>query len=98
MNIIDIIGYDGADWMTNPNRNCAIPDEFTPQEAGAIADQWFPTEMGESRYAKRLCMDCPVARQCFLYAYNHPSIEGIWGGTTTGQRVKLRAGKQRKAA
>lgn len=87
-----------ADWMTDPHRNCAIPTEFTPQEVGVIADQWFPTEAGEAKNATHLCRNCPVIRQCFLFAIQNPEVEGIWGGTTTGQRNKLRAVARKLAA
>ena len=93
--LIDIFGIDSADWMNNEARNCAIPDEFSPEEIGAIADQWFPTELGEIQYAKRLCKGCPVQTQCFQYAYEDSTILGIWGGTSTAQRIKLR--NQKKA-
>lgn len=94
MSIFDVTT---PDWMLHPGRNCAIPDEFEPPEIQHAADMWFPTEIGEARYAKRLCQDCPVQRQCFLYAYNAPELEGVWGGTTTFERNSLRA-KIRKAA
>lgn len=86
----DILNIPSPEWMHNPARNCAIPDEYDAKEQGAIADEWFPTDALEERDARRLCRDCPVARQCFLYAFERPELVGVWGGTTTTERQRLR--------
>lgn len=88
---LDIFAIDSPDWMLNEDRNCAIPPEFTPLDAQQKSDLWFPTEKREEAYAKRLCTGCPTSRQCFAYAYERPELEGVWGGTSTGQRERLRA-------
>jgi len=40
------------------------------------------------RSAKRLCSQCPVANECFMYGmiYNE---WGIWGGTTRRERMAM---------
>lgn len=95
---LDIFAINSPEWMDNPNRNCAIPEEFTPTETRAKSDMWFPTEKREEAYAKRLCHGCPVERQCFMYAFERPELEGVWGATSTGQREKLRNGGGKRAA
>lgn len=94
----DIFNVNSPAWMDNEGRNCAIPEEFTADETRMKADMWFPTESHEAKYAKRLCLNCPVAHQCFMYAYERPELEGIWGGTTTGQRDNLRSKRGWKRA
>ena len=40
--------------------------------------------------AKEVCNDCPVKAMCLDYALSAHMI-GIWGGTTTEDRQKLRS-------
>jgi hypothetical protein len=39
--------------------------------------------------AKEVCNDCPVRLRCFDYAYSAGMV-GVWGGTTSEERTKLR--------
>lgn len=47
-------------------------------------DAWWPegrhTPRNESMRAKKLCLACPVAQQCFDMAMASEEREGIWGG------------------
>ncbi|WP_035696676.1 WhiB family transcriptional regulator, partial [Glycomyces tenuis] len=47
--------------------------------------------------ARRICAACPVQPECRTYALDHPSLCGIWGGSSEMQRKRLRA-KTRRAA
>ncbi|MGW4574561.1 WhiB family transcriptional regulator [Streptomyces tendae] len=40
--------------------------------------------------AKAVCRHCPVTRQCLAWAVDVGPVEGIWGGTTEGERRALR--------
>lgn len=40
--------------------------------------------------AKMICGGCPVADECLTYAIETNQHEGIWGGHTPRERVKLR--------
>ena len=40
--------------------------------------------------AKSICIGCPIRKACLLYALEHTSLSGVWGGTTTAQRTKMR--------
>lgn len=84
----EILNISSPEWMCDPNRNCHIPAEFSPQEARAIADQWLPTPILE-RAATRLCRGCPVVEKCLMYALDNPELEGVWGKTTTAQRQAM---------
>jgi WhiB family redox-sensing transcriptional regulator len=58
---------------------------------------FFPEKGGSPRPAKRLCMGCPVRRQCREYAVARPELDGIWGGTTQRQRQQQRRQQLRDA-
>lgn len=54
----------------------------------------FFTEDGSSTFIeenllKRTCDACPVKSECLDYALNH-AVMGWWGGTSEGQRKRLR--------
>jgi WhiB family redox-sensing transcriptional regulator len=59
-------------------------------------EYWFP-EAGGERYeslvAKKYCGECPVQRQCALYAIAADEAYGIWGGLNDRQRVDVRNGR-----
>jgi WhiB family redox-sensing transcriptional regulator len=59
-------------------------------------EMWFP-EAGGERYeslvAKKYCGECPVQRECALYAIAAGEQYGIWGGLNDRQRVDVRNGK-----
>jgi hypothetical protein len=40
--------------------------------------------------AKKVCSECSVAATCLSYALDNPDMQGIWGGTTEGERRKMR--------
>ena len=53
---------------------------------------FFPDEgdyVGVER-AKQTCAPCPVAWECLSYAVWTNQTEGIWGGTTRGERRRYR--------
>ena len=41
--------------------------------------------------AKEVCFECPIRKSCLKYALEHTSLSGVWGGTTTAQRAKMRS-------
>lgn len=88
MNLSDLLGVASPRWMNHPDRNCNNPAE---------ADKWFPGKIADgyqaARNATELCEGCPVLLQCRAYAVADSSLDGIWGGTTPGDRVRLRSGK-----
>ncbi|MCI4146600.1 WhiB family transcriptional regulator [Streptomyces albogriseolus] len=61
--------------------------------AGADPDLFFPVGHGGSApvllqadRAKAVCRRCPVREQCLAWALRHEEVDGIWGGTTEGER------------
>jgi WhiB family redox-sensing transcriptional regulator len=91
----ELIGINEQTWMEHPGRNCAQRPDALNDEIQIHADAWFPSEDGPTETkptgrARRLCDGCPVASACLAYALTDPELRGIWGGTTTADRAKLR--------
>jgi hypothetical protein len=57
------------------------PDMFFPESSSNVA----------SKLAKELCADCDIRQACLAYALAH-NVQGVWGGTTSKDREKLRRG------
>lgn len=73
----------------------AAPDGSYPPVDGSQPcaqtdpEAWFPEKGGSPRAAKRLCGTCAFEDACLEYALRH-KVTGVWGGTTEGQRNRLR--------
>jgi len=61
---------------------------------GSSQDHWFPAEHESNKEAKKICNGCPVRNECLEHALTHHERYGIWGGTTTRERERIR--RQRK--
>lgn len=67
---------------------------------GHDPDLWFPVVVSErgrrlgalevAPEAVAICWSCPVDNECLDFAVPRPSIEGIWAGTTTADRSRMR--------
>ncbi len=82
-------------------------DEWTGSAAcrqpGVDPEWFFPIgEAGpalrEVARAKAVCARCPVARECLAWALRVGEPDGIWGGTTPGERRRLRRVRPEVAA
>jgi WhiB family redox-sensing transcriptional regulator len=51
---------------------------------------WFPERGEDSTRAIAVCNRCASRDECLEYALSDVTIVGIWGGTTTRGRLKLR--------
>lgn len=88
MSFNERVGTNSQPWMS-PAAFCASHPH---------PDLWFPAGRYETAArAEALCGSCPVRTACLRYAIADPTLEGIYGGTTTKQRADLRK-KNRKAA
>ena len=75
-----------------------ILDAFASNDRGwteraACADlgttRFFPSESESSVAAIVVCEQCPVSSQCLGYALAHRIVDGVWGGTTKRERVRM---------
>lgn len=73
--------YDDRPWIADAACARADPDE------------WFPSVGGSTRRAKRICAGCPVQPACLDYALTNHIREGVWGGVSDRDRVKLEKGR-----
>jgi WhiB family redox-sensing transcriptional regulator len=58
--------------------------------AGTDAEEFFPEKGGTTRYAKAICIPCPVRAECLRYALDHDERFGIWGGLSERERRALK--------
>ena len=77
-------------------------DEGDPLCAQTDPDLFFPVDVidvggyrGHATYysektAKKICEECPYKIRCLDYALDNPDLLGIWGGTSDGERRKMR--------
>lgn len=52
--------------------------------------------VGDIQAAKKLCQTCPVMMQCAEHAIRFNIPDGVWGGTSAGERKQLRYSNMRK--
>lgn len=74
--------------------------------ADADLELFFPSQGRNATVsvgkAKALCQACPFARPCLEYAVWAQGVagryvDGVWGGTTAGQRAHIRRSQRRAA-
>ena len=59
------------------------PDLFFPISAGGVA-------VKQVARARQICARCRVRQECFDFAMRNGEMDGIWGGTTPEERIKIR--------
>ncbi|MGW2458012.1 WhiB family transcriptional regulator [Streptomyces sp. NPDC004457] len=73
------------DWRERALCRGQDPDLFFPignVNSGLVAIQ--------TDEAKAVCRHCPVRERCLAWAVAADPVEGIWGGTTEGERRAMR--------
>lgn len=65
---------------------------------GIDPNLFHPTDSSPTtiRDAKKVCVDCPVRKQCLDYAMRNRENDGVWGGLSTEERRSLRRRIQRR--
>lgn len=70
-----------------------MPWEFEGASCwGVDVNSYFPENTGlsdENRLAKKICNDCIWKSECLTYAL-HYRVDGIWAGTSTIERKRMR--------
>ncbi|MDX3384636.1 WhiB family transcriptional regulator [Streptomyces niveiscabiei] len=75
------------DWSGSAACRGMDPELFFPIGSGGVA------AVAQVAEAKEVCAHCPVAGRCLAWALDAGPVDGIWGGTTEGERrALLRAG------
>lgn len=86
-------GFDYPKFIDNGNVPCAetYPDAFfseDPLDGVMIARGSYTYE----REAKQICFSCEYRIECLTFAVERPELVGIWGGSTEGERRRMRKG------
>ncbi len=68
-------------WREHANCRTAPLEMFFPESGNGIE---------EIQAAKVLCQSCPVRNACLEYSLVTNQENGIWGGTTEGERRRVR--------
>lgn len=59
---------------------------------------FFPTDAAGFGHARRLCQGCPVTTPCLEYALSNRIDDGVWGGVSQRERVRVRRRRKLSAA
>jgi WhiB family transcriptional regulator, redox-sensing transcriptional regulator len=78
-----------TDWREAGACLAADPDLFFPIGAGTASGP-------DTSRALRICDGCPVKRQCLEFAMRNGEANGIWGGTTPEERIRVLRGRGRR--
>lgn len=69
------------------------PDWFARRDPRCNSDNqhlFFPRQGQSATAAKTICADCAVVQQCYRWALDDHGLEGVFGGTTTAERDRIR--------
>jgi len=50
---------------------------------------FYPLTEDEAPAAKAICAQCPVAEDCLEHAIEHRERNGVWGGATERERMRI---------
>ena len=50
---------------------------------------WFPPTGGSTARARAICGDCEARNDCLEWALRHRVTDGIWGGLSPEQRLRI---------
>ena len=76
--------------MIPPLPTLPVPDLPRAACAEVDPDLWFSDDRHRTVVARQFCAGCPELDPCLEYAIGDPSLLGLWGGTTTRERMALR--------
>lgn len=49
----------------------------------------YPSDKQEIKKTRQICSNCPVQKECFIYAWLFGIDDGIWGGRTPEERSTI---------
>ena len=76
--------------VTNDWRSQALCAQVDPE-------LFFPEKGGSAEPARRVCLRCPVTRECLEFALEHDERFGVWGGLSEQERRDLARARQEAA-
>lgn len=50
---------------------------------------FYPVTEDEAEIAKAICADCPVVEPCLEHAITNREKNGVWGGATERERLRI---------
>lgn len=59
---------------------------------------FYPASEDDAGPAKAVCAQCPVAESCLEHAIVHRERNGVWGGATERERVRIVRRRRRLGA
>jgi WhiB family redox-sensing transcriptional regulator len=59
---------------------------------------FFPEGTAISLETRRTCAGCAVSAECLSFALAHPSLRGVWAGTSERERARARAVLRRQTS
>ena len=74
-------------WMAEARCRDLPTSLFFPPHGGPRDDSW-----------RQVCAGCPVHEECLAHAMSSPTTHGVWGGTSTKQRARMRSERRPGAA
>lgn len=64
---------------------------------GKDPNLFFPERGSNTLPAKTICRSCPFVDECLAYALPLVDLHGVWGATTTDERITMRIRAEQKA-
>lgn len=69
----------------------AVPDwQMEALCAQTDPEAFFPEKGGSTKEAKRVCLRCPVQRECLDWALANDERFGVWGGFSERERRDMK--------
>src|ERR1700761_5886693 len=78
-----VIEIEYGGWRSPAPFPPAAPHPFFPPGINGPA-------LAQLDEAKRICLACPVRRQCLTWAIDNDISSGVWGGATPDERWAIR--------
>jgi len=66
------------------------PEWHQRAACGGVGVAGYVLGRGEGEYSRELCKGCVVREECLATALADVSLTGLWGGTTTRERMAMR--------
>ncbi len=70
-------GYERSDWMDRA-------------ACRGVTELFFHDAPLAISCAKQVCLGCEVREVCYEFAMTNPTLQGVWGKTTSAERRRTR--------